>query len=83
MVTNQTLKAIIFGQRKEDEYSHPPMLFSMRKSFFIVPEIKLMDILLFQSKMKNCFQHLITYHRTILENIGIRNPLKISMSLYL
>ena len=83
LVTNQILNATAFGQRKEDEYSCPPTLFSTKKSFLIVPEIKPMDIPLFLSKMKICLQDLTTYHRTILEIIGIRNPLERSMSPYL
>ena len=47
-----------------------------------VPEIKPIDIPLFLSKMKICLQHSTTYHWTILETKGIRNPIKISMSFY-
>ena len=83
LVMKQTLKAIAFGRKREDEYSCPPMPYSMTKSFLIVPEIKPMDIPLFLLKMKICSQHLLTYHRTIIEIIGIRNPLEISMSPYL
>ena len=80
---NQTLKAITFGQKREDEDLCPPMPSSTNKSFLIVPEIKPMDIPLFLLKMKICSQHLTTYHRMMLETIGIQNPLEISMSLYL
>ena len=55
----------------------------MRRSFLIAPEIKPMDIPLFLSKMGIYSQHLTTYHRTIIEIIGIWNPLEISMSPYL
>ena len=33
------IKAITFGQKREDEYSCPPMPFLMKKSFLIVSEI--------------------------------------------
>ena len=57
------------------------MPYSMKRSFLIVPETKTMDTPLFLSKKK--MKYTTTYFWTILENIGIRNPLEISISPYL
>ena len=56
---NQIPRAIASGHNNADEFSFPPMLYSMRLSFHIVPKVKKMDLPLFHFK-KNYWQHLMT-----------------------
>ena len=71
---SQTQTDITSGLSSNDECLFPLGPFLMNKSFLIVPEVKRMNLPLFQLKKKICKQW-TTLHKKMITNQGIRNPI--------
>ena len=71
---SQTQRDITSGLSRDDEFLFPLGPFLMNESFLIVPEVKRMDLPLFQPKKKIRKQR-TTLHKKMIIDQGIQNPI--------